>query len=65
MREMKALCQVCHDGYSDEEYCFGRCCNSPMVEIPMKVWNIVKHSGRPAIDRAIHQEGRNYGLLNK
>lgn len=56
---MKALCRVCHDGYSDEEFCFGRCCGQTMVEVPKHMWDALHYrSTHDDIDELIAKHGK-------
>lgn len=53
----KALCKICHDGYADENFSFGRCCGVRMVEIPQDLWDSIDQKDRNAVDRAIEVHG--------
>lgn len=55
--QVKALCRICHDGYGDEEYCFGRCCGFDMVEVPRKMYNEVSHD-YAAVKKLINSHGK-------
>ena len=57
MKRMKALCRSCHDGYGDEEFCFGRCCGRDMVEVPEELYNRVSHD-RSEINKLINTHGK-------
>lgn len=54
---MKALCRTCHDSYSDENFCFGRCCSRDMVEVPRKMYDEVSHD-RLAVTKLINTHGK-------
>ena len=56
-QQKKALCKICHDGYSDENFCFGRCCGVKMVEIPKDLWDSIDRNDRNAVNRAIEVHG--------
>ncbi|QXO12325.1 hypothetical protein pEaSNUABM49_00079 [Erwinia phage pEa_SNUABM_49] len=30
----KTRCQICGDGYADENFMIGRCCGLPLIEVP-------------------------------
>lgn len=56
---MKALCRVCYDGYGDEEFCFGRCCGSTMVEVPKRMWDELDgRASREEINELIAKHGK-------
>lgn len=57
--QMKALCRVCYDGYGDEEFSFGRCCGSTMVEVPKHMWDELDgRASREEINELIAKHGK-------
>lgn len=56
-QRMKALCRRCHDGYSDENFCFGRCCGMDMVEVPESLYRPIAHNS-VAVNSLIADKGK-------
>lgn len=34
MSGTKTVCQLCGDGWGDEEFMLGMCCGQPLIEVP-------------------------------
>lgn len=60
MIRMKALCRICHDGYADENFCFGRCCGCRMMEVPQEDYDKIRYD-KEAINKLIVEKGKYLG----
>ena len=53
----KVLCQVCHDRYGDEEFCFGVCCGKDMVKVPKDDYDKIVND-KDKINDLIKEKGK-------
>lgn len=48
----KTQCQICGDGYADENFMIGRCCGLPLIEVP---WTTEDYENERARKEAIQR----------
>lgn len=55
----KTECQVCKDGYADENFMIGYCCGLPLIERPYTAEEYRAYDERQQIIQQIIEESKN------